>query len=255
MADGALVACRSLESLSLGGVAAMAPQTQLPRKYPKAKVGERSTYKGAGIVPVTRLPNGEARILLWQPQSGKKAGVRWYDFGGKKKNKDEFTTACACRKFAKETYGLFGCQIDIRGARPEKVGEHLLELYQGLCNLPLMLKSSQEWASSQMLGETPRIFYNDVHEYHAYLLGVPYVSADVLNKVSKIVDGGKRIFRWHSREDLEKEVLAPRLHTENFMLQIRELADDPWVRKSEAYDELLENTATGSFSAQVVKPP
>lgn len=86
-------------------------------------------------------------MLLWQPQKGKKQGVRWYDFGGSKKQAEamgmdsgldlmkihenpimtiqgclqkslhlleslphqEFASSCACRKFAKETYGLFGC--------------------------------------------------------------------------------------------------------------------------------------------------
>mmetsp|Transcript_9217 Transcript_9217/g.24205 ORF Transcript_9217/g.24205 Transcript_9217/m.24205 type:complete len:256 (-) Transcript_9217:123-890(-) len=247
-----LAACRSLESLSLGGVAAMAPETHLPRKYRAAKPGEKSTYKGAGVVPVTRLPNGEARILLWQPQSGKKAGVRWYDFGGKKSSSDEFTSSCACRKFAKKTYGLFGCQVDISNANPETLQEHLEELYQGLCNLPLMLKSSQDWAQTQILSESPRIFYNDVHEYHTYMLGVPYVAEEVLNSVSKIVDGGKRVFRWLGREDTEREVLAARLHTESFMRQVRNLNDDSWVNTSTSYEEALHATAAGSFSAMTI---
>eukprot|EP00927_Polykrikos_kofoidii_P011700 TRINITY_DN1499_c0_g1_i2.p1 TRINITY_DN1499_c0_g1~~TRINITY_DN1499_c0_g1_i2.p1 ORF type:complete len:254 (+),score=49.34 TRINITY_DN1499_c0_g1_i2:115-876(+) len=239
---------RSLEGLSLGGVAATAPQTNLPRKYRPAKAGEVSTYQGAGIVPVTRFPDGKARILLWQPQAGKKAGVRWYDFGGRKRDKEEFTTHCASRKLAKETYGLFGCQVDITGPR-EKVGEHFVELYQGLCNLPLMLKSSQDWAQMQILSQSPRIFYNDVHEYHMYLLGVPYVSADVLGRVSKIVDGGKRIFRWLDRDELQHEVLAPRLHTDSFVQQIRSLDEDNWIQSGEIYDEGLLATATGSFTS------
>ena len=38
---------------------------------------------------------GKARVLLWQPQSGKKKGVRWYDFGGRKKVPEEFASTCA----------------------------------------------------------------------------------------------------------------------------------------------------------------
>lgn len=241
-------ACLSLESLSLGGVSAMAPTQGLPRKYRAPAKGEKSTFQGAGIAPVARLPSGEAAVLLWQPQKGKKAGVRWYDFGGRKVSKEEFTSTCACRKFAKQTYGLFGLQIDIR----DKAGqdrEHMCELYQGLCNLPLMLKASQEWAQMQVLGEAPRIFYNDVHEYHTYLLGVPYIPAEMLGQVSTLVDDGKRIFKWLTRADLDKEVLAPRLHSESFMTQVRELADDPWVQSSEVYEEGLLSSAVGSFWA------
>merc|ERR1719230_1119008 len=188
----------------------MNPHTALPRKYRSAASGEHSTFQGAGVVPVARFANGEAKILLWQPQHGKKQGVRWYDFGGRKESHTEFTSACACRKFAKQTYGVFGCDIDLSG----QAKEHLQELYQGLANLPLMLKASQEWAKMQLLDDNPRIFYNDVHEYHCHLLRVPYVNAEVLGQVSQIVDGGKRVFRWLSRDELASEVLAPRLHTE-----------------------------------------
>lgn len=38
---------------------------------------------------MTRLPDGGARVLLWQPQKGKKKGVRWWDFGGSKKEAEE----------------------------------------------------------------------------------------------------------------------------------------------------------------------
>lgn len=248
-----LGACRSLESLSLGGVAAMAPHTQLPRKYRSALPGEKSTFQGAGVVPVSRMPNGEARILLWQPQSGKKKGVRWYDFGGTKLDKSEYTSYCACRKFAKQTYGIFGCNFEVQGMPPESIGEHLRELYQGLCNLPLMLKASQEWAQMQMLNDSARNFYNDVHEYHVYLLGVPYISADVLTRISGLVDGGKRNFRWLSKEDLKEAVLAPRLHTHSLMQQIENLADDEWVRPAQAYGAPQMRAANGTFTATALK--
>jgi hypothetical protein len=251
VSDG-LPTCMSLESLSLGGVSAMAPPSQLPRKYRTARQGEVSTFQGAGIAPVTRLPDGQPAILLWQAQKGKKSGVRWYDFGGRKKDNKEFTTSCACRKFAKETYGLFGTQIDILDSS-DKAAEHLKELYQGLCNLPLMLMAGQEWAQTQILNESPKIFYNDVHEYHTYLLGVPYVPADVLGTVSKIVDGGKRNFKWLTQEDLLREVLAPRLHTESFMRQIRELPEDTWVQSANVYNECLLAASAGSFSAARTK--
>merc|ERR1719199_1916605 len=248
----ALLGSKSLESLSLGGVAAIAPQTDLPKKYRQARPGERSTYQGAGIVPVCRLANGEVRVLLWQPQKGRKQGVRWYDFGGKKNSKQEFTSYCACRKFAKQTYGIFGCQINIIGASSEQVGEHLAELYQGLSNLPLMLRASQEWAQMQLLDDNSKVFYNDIHEYHIYLLNVPYVPADILGAVSEIVDGGKRVFKWLSKEDFSQEVLAPRLHSEAFATQVMSLADDPWVRYGQAYGDGDIRTATGCFSSTVV---
>jgi hypothetical protein len=247
-----LIGSKSLESLSLGGVAAIAPQTEIPKKYRKATPGEVSTYQGAGIVPVCRLASGEVRVLLWQPQAGRKMGVRWYDFGGRKKSKQEYTSNCACRKFAKETYGIFGCQINITGVSSEKVGEHLAELYQGLSNLPLMLRASQEWAQMQLLDDNSKVFYNDIHEYHIYLLNVPYVPSDILGAVSQIVDGGKRVFKWLSKEDFTEEVLAPRLHSEAFANQVMALSDDPWVRCGQAYGDGDIRTATGCFSATVV---
>lgn len=235
--------CRSLEALSLGGVAAMTPQTQLPKKYKKPGNGEVSTYAGAGVVPVTRTADGEARILLWQPQSGNKKGVRWFDFGGRKEQQVEYTSVCACRKFAKQTYGVFGCELFLQGS----AAEHLAELYQGLANLPLMLRSGQEWAKMQMLADDSKIFYSDIHEYHAYLLMVPYVDAEILNKVSELVDGGKRVFRWLNKKDLDDEVLAPRLHTAAFMEQIATLQDDEWIKQPTTYGDGVLKPATGSF--------
>lgn len=247
-----LLGSKSLESISLGGVAAIAPQTDAPKKYRKPRDGERSTYQGAGIVPVCRLANGEVRVLLWQPQKGRKKGVRWYDFGGRKNSKTEFTSNCACRKFAKQTYGIFGCQINIAGVPSDQVGVHLAELYQGLSNLPLMLRASQEWAQMQLLDDNSKVFYNDIHEYHIYLLNVPYVPADILGAVSDIVDGGKRVFKWLSKEDFSDEVLAPRLHSEAFANQVMSLSDDPWVRSGQAYGDGDIRTATGCFSSTVV---
>lgn len=241
--------CRSLESLSLGGVAAMCPNAALPKKYKKPGTGEVSTFAGAGVVPVARTADGEVRILLWQPQSGNKKGVRWFDFGGRKERKTEYTSSCACRKFAKQTYGIFGCELDLKG----EADPHLEELYQGLSNLPLMLRASQEWANLQLLDDSPRMFYNDIHEYHTYLLIVPYVPAEILGKVSQLVDGGKRVFRWLSKKDLEKEVLAPRLHIENFNQMIQGMPDDEWIRCGQKYGDGVLKAATGCFSAAVVK--
>lgn len=238
---------RALESLSLGGVAAMTPQTQLPKKYKKPGVGEVSTFAGAGVVPVTRLADGEARILLWQPQKGKKKGVRWFDFGGRKNCQEEYTSACACRKFAKQTYGIFGCQLDLQG----EAAQHLDELYQGLANLPLMLRSGQEWAKMQMLDGDPKMFYNDIHEYHTYLILVPHVPAEILNRISEVVDGGKRVFRWLNKKDLDDEVLAPRLHTASFVQQLEDLQDDEWIKQPVAYGDGVLKPATGNFTGLV----
>lgn len=253
-AGGGLPLCRSMDGLSLGGVAAVAPQAQLQKKYRSARPGEVSTFRGAGVVPVCRMANGEVRALLWQPQKGRKKGVRWFDFGGKKLSKSEYTSYCACRKFAKQTYGIFGTNISISGVPPEKISDHLSELYQGLCNLPLMLKSSQEWAQMQLLDDTARIFYNDIHEYHVYLINAPYVPEEILGQVSQLVDGGKRVFKWLSREDLVAEgehVLAPRLHTENFASWTASLSEDTWVRHGQSYGDGEISSATGSFSTVV----
>lgn len=241
--------CVSLDALSLGGVAAMNPHSQLPKKYKKPAGGEVSTYAGAGVVPVCRTPDGEVRILLWQAQKGNKKGVRWYDFGGRKERQSEYASTCACRKFAKQTYGVFGCQMDFHHTEATL---HLEELYQGLANLPLMLKASQEWAKLQLLDAAPKIFYSDIHEYHAYMLNVPYVPAEILGKVSEIVDGGKRVFRWMSRDELAEEVLAPRLFTQSFHRQIEMLSEDEWVIDGKAYGDGNFKAATGFFSAHVV---
>lgn len=250
---GEFVPPRSLDGLSLGGVAATAPQADLPKKYRKARPGELSTFQGAGIVPVCRMPNGEVKVLLWQPQKGRKKGVRWYDFGGRKDSKQEFTSNCACRKFAKQTYGVFGCQIAISGVQADKVGEQLAELYQGLANLPLMLKASQEWAQMQLLDDSSsKIFYNDIHEYHIYLLNVPFVPPEVLGSISQIVDGGKRKFAWLSSKEWAGEVMAPRLHSQLFNAQMLALPDDPWVRRGQTYGDGEIRQATGCFTATVL---
>lgn len=245
---------RSAGALSLGDVSAHLPQTQLPRKYRLPRPGEKSTFQGAGVVPVCRLPDGEVRVLLWQPQKGNKKGVRWYDFGGKKINKAEYTSHCATRKFAKQTYGIFGCNLDFDGIPQSQVGSHLAELYHGShCNLPLMLKSSADWAQLQLLDDGARIFYNDIHEYHTYLINVPYVASEVLDQISAMVDNGKRAFKWMSVQDLAAQgeiVLAARLHNRNFAGWLRSFADDAWVRKGEAYGDGHLQEATGNFSAR-----
>lgn len=244
--ESGMAVTKSLENLSLGGVAAVYPQAKMPKKYRIPQKGEVSTYQGAGVIPVTRLPDGKARVLLWQPQKGKKQGVRWWDFGGSKKQAEEFASSCACRKFAKQTYGLFGCALDLQG---DKAPMQLRELYQGLANLPLMLKASEEWAHLQLLDDGPRIFFNDIHEYFLYMLCVPYVPEEVLKDVSKIVDGRKRVFRWMTVEELAEEVMAPRLHMASFALQLENLNDDPFVLTGRTYGSVASNIATGSFSA------
>eukprot|EP00439_Symbiodinium_sp_Y106_P074493 s2538_g14.t1 len=248
--DSGMVASKSMENLSFGGVAAVYPQAKMPKKYRTPAKGEVSTYRGAGVLPVTRLEDGKARVLLWQPQSGKKKGVRWYDFGGRKKVPEEFASTCACRKFAKETYGLFGCALKLEG---DNAPAQLQELYQGLANLPLMLRASEEWAHLQLLDDGARIFYNDIHEYFLYMLCVPYVPEDVLNEVSKIVDNRKRVFRWMTMEELAQEVMAPRLHTASLAEALENLQEDPLVFPSRAYGSAASNVATGSFAAAVVR--
>ena len=50
-------------------------------------------YHGAGIVPVTMV-DGKVHLLMSHPKFGKKAGIRWYDFGGKKSGPDEMPSDC-----------------------------------------------------------------------------------------------------------------------------------------------------------------
>jgi len=246
--EGGQPAYRSLQNLSLGGVAATYQEVVLPKKYRACKPGEVSTYQGAGIVPVCRQ-NGQTKILLHQPQKGKRAGVRWYDFGGKKTDKAEFTSHCACRKFAKQTYGLFG--VDAEFSDTDVVNQ-LPELYHDLNNMPLMLKASEDWAQAQLMGDNVKIYYNDQHEYHIYLINVPYIPDEILTEVSAMVDGGKRMFMWLSPEDFASEALAPRLHTDGLMKQIAALDEEEWVKEGAEYSDGTLCAATSSFAATVV---
>lgn len=239
----------SLDSLSLGGVAAVAPKAKLPKRYRTPQEGEKSTFQGAGVVPVTRLEDGETRILLWQPQSGAKQGVRWYDFGGRKESRTEYTSICAARKLAKQTYGIFGCNVEVPA---DKASVHLRELYQGLCNLPLMMQTSREWAQLQLCNDNIRVLYNDIHEYHCYFLSVPYVEAKVLTEISKLVDGGKRVFRWFTASELEEEVVAPRLHTESFSEHLAALNEEGEIRAGQTYGDGGLRTAAGAFTGITV---
>lgn len=216
---------RQLQNLSLGGVAATYKEVQLPKKYRAKKPGEISSYQGAGIVPVCRLEDGKVMLLLQQPQKGNKKGVRWWDFGGRKLNKTEFTSAAACRKFAKQTYGIFG--IDADWVDPD-VASNLGELYHDLANLPLMLNTAQEWAATQLLEDSSNVYYNDQHEYHVYLLNVPFVPSEILDKASEIVDEGKRNFLWLTTEEFLEEALAARLHVDGLMRQITLLNQNVW---------------------------
>lgn len=236
---------RQLQNISLGGVAATYKEVSLPKKYRAPKPGERSTFQGAGILPVCRK-NGETVVLLMQPQRGKKVGVRWWDFGGRKLNKGEFASRAACRKFAKQTYGLFGIQTDWDDPLN---GKHLGELFHDLANVPLMLHASREWAQGQLLDDCGKTFYNDQHEYHVYLLNVPYIPAEVLDQASKIVDDGKRLFLWITPEEFLEEALAGRLHIDGVMRQMATLDQETWVKEHGPYGQ-GRAPATASFQAR-----
>jgi len=239
--DGGAPGYRQLQNLSLGGVAATYKEVILPKKYRPAKPGEVSTYQGAGIVPICRRDQ-QVLILLQQPQKGKKMGVRFWDFGGRKLNKSEFTSRAACRKFAKQTYGIFGVNADWEDPA---VLDNVGELYHDLANLPLMLNASQEWAQTQLLDDCQKIFYNDQHEYHIYFLNVPFVPTEVLDSASSIVDEGKRQFAWLTPEDFMEEALAPRLHVDTLMRQIAVLNQEVWVIDDSQYGhDLAKSTAT-----------
>merc|ERR1711972_186359 len=83
------------------------------------------------------------------------------------------------------------CEANLWSVWMRDVSTHLRELYQGLANLPLMLHTSTEWAKLQICDDSIKMFYNDIHEYHCYMLLVPYIDATLLGQVSQIVDGGK----------------------------------------------------------------
>merc|ERR1712217_594093 len=151
--------------------------------------------------------------------------------------------------FAKQTYGIFGTQVQLPA---EDTQTHLEELYQGLCNLPLMTHTSKEWAQMQLCNDDIRMFYNDIHEYHCYMVLVPYVDADVLGKISKLVDGGKRSFKWLSPQGVKDEVLAPRLHTDSFMELVQNLPNDEYIIKTPMYGAGSVRAPSGTFAWKTV---
>jgi hypothetical protein len=205
---------RTLAPLSLGGVAATIQPIVLPKKYRARQPGERSTYRGAGVLPLAIDPHnpGKVMLLLQQRTTGKLQGFRWMDCGGNKLSATEPATECAARKFAKQTYGLFG--VDSTAWDVENPLGQLNEVLLNHKNHgpSLLLDAMQKWVSLQFLSQDPvRGFYNDQLEYHLFLVAVPYVSDALLNAASERVDKGKRIFRWLPLEQLGGEPLAPRL--------------------------------------------
>jgi 8-oxo-dGTP pyrophosphatase MutT (NUDIX family) len=230
---------RQLAPLSLGGVAATIQPIVLPKKYRARQAGERSSFQGAGVLPVAKDPNnpGKVLLLLQQRASGKSQGFRWMDCGGKKERPDEPATECAARKFAKQVYGLFAVDPKAWSGKSGEKSDALLKevLLRHEAQPSLLRKSMQDWISLQLFSQDPvRGFYHDQLEYHMFLVAVPYVDDQLLNTASELVDNGKRIFRWLPVEQLGNEPLAPRL-------QINALfaASDAVVNDEALFDPLL----------------
>lgn len=194
---------------------------KLPKRYPPMKRGEVS-FLGAGILPVCSpaASSGEFLLLSQRYLRGRKDPDRWYDFGGKKEE-GEFPTRCACRHFAKKTYGVFGVVAPHLGL-PDSTVDDISELLQGPkgqapASLPLMIRSCEEWAKSQV-GDM--VFFHAEQQYFVYVVQVPYIKASILDAASMRIDGEKRRFQWLTCPDFCQEPLARRLHVDALITQI-----------------------------------
>lgn len=227
-------------------------QQPLPKRYRVKRPGEKSIFNGAGILPVCRY-EGELYILLWQPQEGKKAPtVRWYDFGGKKKNVTELPLECSTRKFAKQTYGAFGLDFDFNC---ENVFSDIQALYQESCSFPLLLEGAQRWARSQcmMSEDSLPIFFNVLEAYHLMILPVPHIASELLDEISMITDGGKRAFQWVTPGEFSKEALAARLaSTRNLKPALTDLNLDVHFCEEGTYGDFAYHRPTSSLSVHEV---
>jgi len=194
-----------------------------PKKYPAKKRGEVSFY-GAGILPVCQNPDpdspNECLLLSIRYMKGKKEENRWYDFGGKK-FEGEFPTRCACRHFAKKTYGMFGVEaphLELSNSEVDDLSELLHSpTGQAPANLPLMIRSSEEWAKEQVEGDM--VFFHAEIQYFIYIVQVPYIRASLLDSVSKKIDG-KRRFQWFTCPEFCQEPLARRLHVDALINEV-----------------------------------
>jgi len=182
-----------------------------PKRYPALQRGE-VTFTGAGIVPLC-MQNDVSYALVQKRLRGSKNPVLFYDFGGKKKpGKKENVSACACRHFAKQTYGLFGMDTDC------VTPDDLTEVFHGkdgtVPALPLMMKTCEDWAMRQVI-HGDRVFMQSEQNYFFYVIEVPYVEPSLLNAASNVIDG-KREFHWIECDELFHRPIAGRLHVNSF---------------------------------------
>eukprot|EP00397_Hematodinium_sp_SG-2012_P053535 GEMP01063988.1.p1 GENE.GEMP01063988.1~~GEMP01063988.1.p1 ORF type:complete len:262 (+),score=83.37 GEMP01063988.1:221-1006(+) len=217
--DTKLTTYREIDSqmLSLGG-AASPKAPKWPKRYPAMKRGEVN-YAGAGLIPVC-VRDGVPYLLAQRRLKGKTDPTRWYDFGGKKQER-EFPSMCACRHFAKQTYGLFGLQAphldEAEGAQ-----EDLEELLHGSADhvpasLPLLVKTCEEWAKSHVAGEL--VFFHSEQNYFSYIIQVPYIKAALLDAAATTIDG-KRTFSWLTCDEFCSVPLAERLHVDALIQEV-----------------------------------
>lgn len=202
-------AIRTLCNQSLGDVANQFQERQLakPFRIPQ-RPDEINNYDGAGMIPCTMV-DGKLHVLLNQPRRGKKAGMRWFDFGGKKKTLDELPSDCACRKFTKYTYGLFAIETDWSS---EDVMDDLEEIYARKgTTWPLLLKAGTDWSKKWLLESDSVSFYDSQQNYHLFLMPVPFIAADIFTEVSALMDGNKREFQWIPHDIFSAGPLALRV--------------------------------------------
>eukprot|EP00397_Hematodinium_sp_SG-2012_P048652 GEMP01055847.1.p1 GENE.GEMP01055847.1~~GEMP01055847.1.p1 ORF type:complete len:257 (+),score=49.31 GEMP01055847.1:58-828(+) len=225
-------------------------RTDSPRRYKPKRPGEVSSYAGAGILPVCRY-KGQLYILVWQPQTGNRSPtVRWYDFGGKKASAVEYTISCATRKFAKQTYGVFGLEFDFRS--PE-IFENIQAIYSDECAMPLLLEGAQRWAKGQCTfsHENYPHFYNILEQYHMLVLPVPFVPAELLDEISATVDFGKRCFIWLTPEEFQMEAMVSRVSNFKGIHQtLKALSLDTSFCEEGGYDASNHHQPSSSFGHQ-----
>ncbi|CAD7926394.1 unnamed protein product [Amoebophrya sp. A25] len=231
---------KGLINQSLGDVANQFEERTFPKPFrQRDKKQEINNYAGAGIIPCT-LVDGKLHVLLQQPKHGKKSGVRWYDFGGKKKDNTELPVECACRKFTKYTYGLFSIETDWSSP---SVMDELSEIYSRTTTWPLLLKSGTEWCKTWLLESDGIPFYNAGQSYHVYLMPVPFLAADVFCEVGATMDDSKREFQWVPHDIFMAGPLASRIHTRALFQQLTGLESTKLVANfSRVADRTRPNT-------------
>lgn len=226
-----------------------------PKPYRAKRPAEVSCFAGAGILPVCRN-KGQLYILLWQPMAGKKAPtVRWFDFGGRKKDVTELPLECCVRKFAKMTYGAFGLELNYQS--PD-IYEDIKLLYSEPHAYPLLLEGAKRWAKSQSMenDEPLPIFFNVLEAYHLMVFPVPYIPADFLDEMSALTDDGKRVFQWITPAEFQKEALVGRVASiKNIKSSMTDLNMNAYFCPEGHYGDFHYHRAVSSISVKEITEP